>query len=318
MTSIHWDVLGLGENSVDEVYRLPGAPAANAKMRVIDRRVSPGGQIATALCACARFGLRTGYIGTFGDDENGRLVRRTLEEYGVDTGHALRRAAANRHAVILLDGATGERTVLWQRDPGLALRIDDVPAELIAGARLLHVDNVDEDAAIAAARIARAAGAHVTTDIDQVSDLTPALVAAATFPILAEHVPAALTGESDPERALRALRRNHDGMLCVTLGPRGAMLLDGERLHHVPAFQVAVVDSTGAGDVFRAALIYALLRGDDPPAMLRFANAAAAISCTREGAIGGAPALPEVEKLLAEPYRFSSRNPSGGTVSVSE
>jgi sugar/nucleoside kinase (ribokinase family) len=294
-----WDVIGIGENSVDYVYRLPAALTANAKTRVADRRVSPGGQIATALCACARFGLRSSYAGTFGSDDNSRLIQDALSGYGVDTTTASRRDAPNRHAVILLDGVTGDRTVLWQRDPRLTLRADEVPAELIASARLLHVDNVDEEASIAAARIARAAGAHVTTDIDHTTDLTRALIAAATFPILAEHVPAALTGESDPERALRALRTQHDGMLCVTLGARGAMLLDGDRLHHAPAVQVDVVDSTGAGDVFRAALIYALLRGDAPAAMLRFANAAAAISCTREGAIGGVPRLAEVEELLA-------------------
>jgi len=121
-------------------------------------------------------------------------------------------------------------------------------------------------------------------------------------------VPAALTGESDPERALRVLRRRHDGPLCVTLGAGGAMLLAGDHLHHVPAFTVDTVDTTGAGDVFRGALIYALLRGDDPISMLRFANAAAAIACTREGAIGGVPTLAEVEALISgqEPRRRGS------------
>jgi sugar/nucleoside kinase (ribokinase family) len=82
-------------------------------------------------------------------------------------------------------------------------------------------------------------------------------------------------------------------MLCVTLGARGAMLLDGDRLHHEPAFSVAVSDTTGAGDVFRGAFIAAFLRGDPPEDILRFANAAAAISCTRLGAINGVPTLSE-------------------------
>jgi sugar/nucleoside kinase (ribokinase family) len=60
------------------------------------------------------------------------------------------------------------------------------------------------------------------------------------------------------------------------------------------------VDTTGAGDVFRGAFIRALLRGEAPDAMLRFANAAAALSCTRLGAIGGVPSLEEVERLLRE------------------
>jgi sugar/nucleoside kinase (ribokinase family) len=292
------DVVGIGENSVDLVYRLAGPPAANTKIPVLAHSVLTGGQVATTLCTCASLGLRTSYVGSFGGDSHGRVIRDALESRGIDTSHAPARDAPNRYAVILIDSRTGERTILWQRDPALVLRPEDLPVDLIAGARLLHVDTVDEAAAIAAARMARAAGRHVTTDIDTVTPRTAELVALATVPIFAADVPAALTGESDPERALRALRRNHDGLLCVTLGAGGSMLLAGDRLHHAPAFTVETVDTTGAGDVFRGALIYALLRGDDPTSMLRFANAAAAISCTREGAIGGVPTLAEVEALL--------------------
>jgi sugar/nucleoside kinase (ribokinase family) len=292
-----WDVVGIGENSVDVVYRLAAPLAPGGKVPVTGRRLLPGGQVATTLCACAALGLRSRYVGTFGSDDHARLIRGALEAHGVDTGSALVRAVPNRHAVILVEDGSGERTVLWQRDPALALDAGDLPPDLLAGARLLHVDGTDEAASLAAARAARDAGLHVTTDIDHVSAGTAGLIAAATLPILAEAVPATLTGEPDVERALRALRRRHGGMICVTLGQRGAMLLDEDRLHHVPAFGVAAVDTTGAGDVFRGAMIYSLLRGDPPETMLRFANAAAAISCTREGAIGGVPTLAEVEAL---------------------
>jgi sugar/nucleoside kinase (ribokinase family) len=77
------------------------------------------------------------------------------------------------------------------------------------------------------------------------------------------------------------------------------MLLDGDRLHHVPAFVVDAVDTTGAGDIFRAGFIYALLQKQSPPEILRFASAAAAISCTRQGAIASVPALPEIQQLMA-------------------
>ena len=69
----------------------------------------------------------------------------------------------------------------------------------------------------------------VTSDIDRLTDRTPELVAAVTIPIFAEHVPPALTGRADPEAALRALRREHDGLLVVTLGTHGALALDGDR-----------------------------------------------------------------------------------------
>src|SRR5918993_956855 len=182
MSRDRWDVVGIGENSGDVVNRLPEPPFANAKIPIISRRTLPGGQVATTLCTCAALGLRTAYGGTFGNDENASLIRSALESYGVDTTHARTRPAPNRHAAILLDGRSGERCVLWQRDAALALSPDELPTALIDGARLVHVDATDEEAAIAAARRARAAGVQVTTDIDQVTALTPELVATASFP----------------------------------------------------------------------------------------------------------------------------------------
>ena len=292
------DVVGIGENSVDLVYRVPRLAGAGDKVRATGCRRLLGGQVATTLCTCAAMGLRARYVGTFGNDEHGRLIRSELEQRGIDTSHAIVRYAPNRHAVVLVDESSGERTIVWQRDSSLALRQGDLSRDAIAGARVLHVDNVDEDTAITAARLGREAGLIVTTDIDQVTERTSELVAAVTFPVLAERVPQALTGETDPLKAIRALRQQHEGMLCVTRGPRGSMLLVGTELHEAPAFEVTAVDTTGAGDVFRGALIYSLLRGDRPDSMLRFANAAAALSCTREGAIAGIPNLREIEQLL--------------------
>jgi sugar/nucleoside kinase (ribokinase family) len=213
----------------------------------------------------------------------------------VDIAHAVVRDAINPYAVILLDEQQGERIVLWDRSPALALRADELPTSVIQAARLLHVDDVDEEASIRAAAIARGAGIPVTSDIEKVTDRTAELVAAVSIPIFAEHVLEPLTGERDFERALRALRRQHKGLLCVTLGAHGAMLLEGDHLHHVLGIRVTVADTTGAGDVFRGAFICALLRGDAPEAVLRFANAAAALSCTRTGAIASVPTIQEVE-----------------------
>ena len=293
-----WDVIGIGESSVDEVYRVPGALGPNVKLRVSSRHIRYGGQVATTLATCASLGLRAAFVGTAGDDDHAYGLCQALETRGVDTTRLIRRSARHRRAIVLVNEQTGDRTVLWERDAQLSLNPDEVPRDIIEHARLLHVDDVDVDAAVVAAGIARRAGIPVTSDIDQVNERTCALIEAVTVPIFAEHVPRALTGESDPERALRRLRHRHAGLLCVTLGVRGSMLLDGNQLYHVAAPGVHAVDATGAGDVFRGAFICALLRGDSPVDILRFANAAAALSCTREGAIDSVPTRQEVEEFL--------------------
>jgi sulfofructose kinase len=296
-----FDVIGIGANSVDYVYRLPGYPEVdgpNAKMRISSHSLCCGGQVATALSTCASMGLRTKYIGATGTDDNGRRIRDELARRGIDTTDAVIRDVTNQFAVIMVDEHAGERIVLWDRHDGLMLRPRELAPEMFMNARVLHVDDVDQNAAILAAHIGRDGGAEVTSDIDRITDRTEELVAAVTIPIFAEHVPKALTGEADFERALRKLRRLNAGMLCVTLGSRGAVLLDGDRFHHQAAFEVEALDTTGAGDVFRGALIAALLRRDSVPDMLRFANAAAGISCTRLGALNGVPTREEADELM--------------------
>jgi sugar/nucleoside kinase (ribokinase family) len=302
-----FDVIGIGENSIDYVYELPVYPQPHghaAKMRVSSRRVSPGGQVATTLCTCAAMGLSTSYVGTFGDDEGGQLVRDELTRRGVDLSHSTtRRGAPNRHAVILVDQTTGERVVLWQRDPALELKVTDIDPGVIRSARLLHVDDLDIEASIEAARVARKSGLQVTSDITNAAagtrDLIGEQVKAVTVPIFAEGGPESLVDGADTATALRALRQPHHRFLCVTLGSQGAMMLDGDSVYVEQGFRVNAVDTTGAGDVFRGAFIHALLRGDAPRDILRFANAAAALACTKAGAISSVPTRAEVAAFAA-------------------
>ena len=299
--SATWDVVGVGSSSVDSVLLLPEklpTLAASTKIRLRAQSVCCGGQTVTTLGTCAALGLKTKYVGAIGRDEDGRRVREALTRRGVDGTHVVERDAATQTATILVHPETGLRVVLWDRDSRLPLRPEDVPVESLGDARIVHVDDVDVTAALRAAAAARAAGVPVTSDIDHVSDLTEDLLAMVTYPIFADEAPQLLTGMSDPEGALRELRRRHPGVLCVTLGERGVMALEGSQLHHQTAFRVPVRDTTGAGDVFRGGFIYGVLRGWSVPRILEFAAAAAAVSCTRLGALDGVPTLEDVERLL--------------------
>jgi sugar/nucleoside kinase (ribokinase family) len=238
--STAWDVVGVGENSVDTILTLAeSGRGAGRKARIAARERALGGQVVTTLCTCASLGLRAAYVGTFGADDDGAFARRELARRGVDAAAALTRPCANRQAVILVE-PDGERLVLWSREPALVLEPSHLPAGLLTSARLVHVDAVDVAAALAATRLARGAGAFVTCDIDTASRDTAALVEAVSHPILAGHVPAAMTGERDVERALGLLGQRHPGPICVTLGRHGAVLLAGgrrvpRRVHRGPA-----------------------------------------------------------------------------------
>jgi sugar/nucleoside kinase (ribokinase family) len=299
-TAARSDVVGIGANSIDFVNVVPAFPRPegwHSKMRIRQHLSSCGGQTATTMATCARFGLRARYVGAVGRDDNGLRVQAELPRYGLDTSALLVRQGRNQYAVIVIDEQTGERAVLWDRDDSLGMREEDVPLDVIASTRLLHVDDVDQGAAIRAARHARSVGVPVTSDLDQMTDRTEELVMAVSYAIFADGLPEQLTGERDHERALRRLRRRHDGLLVVTVGRRGAVALDGDRFVVSPGFSVSAVDTTGSGDVFRGGFIYGLLHGWPLDRTLRLANAAAALACTRLGAMSGIPSLDEVLAL---------------------
>jgi sulfofructose kinase len=296
-----FDVVGIGANSVDYVYRLPAAPdfqGAHSKLRLTGHSISCGGQVATAMAACVALGLKAAYAGAVGTDENAQLFEAALAARGVDLTLLVRRPGGNQFAAILIDNGSGERVVLWDRPDSLRLADSDLPADALRHARAVLVDDVDPRASLEAARIAAAAGVIVTTDLDHATPLTEALIRTASHPILSEHLPQALTGEADLERALRQLRWWTPGLLTVTVGERGAVALDGDLFVQVDGFHVTAVDTTGSGDVFRGAFIAGLLQGRSTEDLLRFANAAAAASCTKAGALDGVPTIDEVQKLL--------------------
>lgn len=296
-----FDVAGYGASSIDLVYRLPAYPAPEgplSKLRVTAHSLQPGGQTATAMAGCAALGLRAAFLGATGNDPHGTRVREALVSRGVDIAHAAILDAPQPHAVILLAEGQAERIVLWHRDAAFSPPGYGRACAAARGARLVHVDDTDEAGALAVARDARAHGRLVTTDIDRVTGSTKELLALATHPVLAEHIPAALTGEADLLRALHALRAVTHAPIVVTRGPHGAVALEGDAIVEAPGVRVDAVDTTGAGDVFRAGFIAALLDAQPLAAAMRFANAAAAVSCTRHGAMAGVPSRAEVEAVL--------------------
>jgi len=297
-----FDAVGLGLNSLDLVAVVDGHPPPNSKQPLRRFVKSPGGQIATALVVIARHGWRARYIGRFGDDEFGSVCREALRRAGVDlTPARVVSGASNQFAIVLVDASTGERTVLWDRDRRLAMTPDEVPVEAVTSGRLLLVDCHETAAAARAARLAREAGIPTLVDVEQVRPGIEELLRHIDAIIAAEAFPAALTGHTDPARAVEVIgRRFGAAVVTVTLGGAGSLTWCGGRVFETPAFKVACRDSTGAGDVFRGAFAAACLRhpeGDLEDAV-RYANAAAALKCRNLGAQLGIPSPADVDRLV--------------------
>jgi sugar/nucleoside kinase (ribokinase family) len=305
--------VGVGECALDHVGTLEGGlPAFAGKVPMADYRQMPGGQVATALHGVARLGLRAGYLGAVGDDDAAQRVLAPLEAAGVDVSRVkVVAGAATQLALILIDAASGERTIAWYRDPRLRLEPGDVDPAWIASARALHLDTGHVAAATAAARAAREAGVPVVLDADAHVPGIEALLPSVDFPIVSRSFAEEPSGDVSVSAALEALVRGGARMAVVTLGEEGAVARVGGRLIRSPGFEVAARDTTGAGDAFRAGFLWGLLEGRDAEGTLACAHAVAALNCTGLGAQGGLPDRAALEAFLAEREPRPWREPEG-------
>lgn len=304
-----FDVVGVGLNATDTLLLVPHFPAYGGKAPFVKEILSPGGQVASAMVACVKLGLRTKYIGSVGDDKRGRILMRSLENSGIDITHVqLREDCPNQSAYIVIDQTTGERTILWQRPRCLKIVPEHIAPEQILCARLLHIDGHDTAAVEHAARIAHGAGIPVTVDVDTIYHGFDRVLPYVDYLIASTNFPVEWTSQRDPFLALELIQKEY-GMkvAAMTLGPHGAMaLVDGE-YHYSPAFIVNCRDTTGAGDVFHGAFCYAVINDYSIGDALELSNSLAALNCMALGAQGGIRGLDAARRLIARGERRSNR-----------
>jgi sugar/nucleoside kinase (ribokinase family) len=271
-------------------------------MRLVEYRQEAGGQTASAIVALQRLGMRTAYAGRFGSDEEGRFGLQSLKDEGVDVELAeVIEGARTQVGYIIIEAKRGERTVLWDRDEGLAYAADEAPVEFAGRARVIHLDSHDPLACARMARAARAAGTIVSADIDNVYTGLPELLPLIDVLISSKEFPRLLTGMESARAALKEIKARYGcALVGLTKGGRGATVLcEGEFLE-TPAFQVpgGCVDTTGAGDAFHGGFLYGLLQGEEIEMSLKIGCAVAALGCRALGARTGLPTREELVVFL--------------------
>jgi sugar/nucleoside kinase (ribokinase family) len=308
------EVVGLGSCTVDFFALVPRLIGAEEKMNVSKLEVYAGGVTANNLTQVARLGASAGWIGLLGDDGNGETIRKQFLEDKMDvSGLEVVPGERSSFTWIPVD-AQGDRLIYMF--PNVTARV--TPAQIrdrfashIRSARHFHTEASQLPLApvLEAMRIAREAGVRVFFDLD----VSPADFVAAGLGSRAELEEALkltdvlkpckaaareMSGEEDPARMAEKLLRHGPDLVAITLGSEGCLVASSDGVAHCPGFSVKVVDTTGAGDGFLGGLSYALLKGKSPADAGRFANACAALCCTRVGA-RAMSGLGEVEALLA-------------------
>ncbi|HEY6467536.1 MAG TPA: PfkB family carbohydrate kinase [Candidatus Acidoferrales bacterium] len=300
------DVVGVGLNATDTLIPLSEFPARGSKVEFESASILPGGEVASAMVACQTWGLRTRYVGKFGDDYASQIHCAAFERAGVETHLFTAPGCPSYQSFIIVDAA-GERTVLRRHDERLALQPAELHRDWIASARALLVDGHDTAAALQAAHWARAAKIPVVADLDKLYASIGTLLPEIDYLVASNDIPGLISDESDLPKALQIVQHRFGNKLtAATLGHDGVLAFDGSQFFYSPAFNVHVADSTGAGDIFHAGFLYALLQNWPVPRGLEFACAAAALNCTAVGARGNIAPVAEIERLIATCPRHAS------------
>lgn len=284
---------------------------------------NPGGAPANVAVAAARLGARTAFAGKVGSDAFGADLRAVLERSGVDTSALYADKTALTTQAVVSVAPSGERAFAFYRSPGAdtLLTEQEVVRALTLRPRIVHFGSVSltaepaRSATLTAARLGRLQGALVSYDPNYRANLWPDEATALTWmkrplpmvdvlKVSDEELPL-LTGTDDPEVGSALLMREGIRLVVITLGSRGVFYRMGSSIGYVAGVSVRVADTNGAGDAFHGALLSRLALREGSPLvglaapeleqMLRFANRAAALTCTRSGAIPAMPTLPEVE-----------------------
>ncbi len=294
------EVVGIGSCTVDFFALVPKLIGAEEKINAQRLEIHAGGVTANNLTQVARLGASAGWLGLIGDDENGRIIQKEFAEDAMDlAGIEVVKGEHSSFTWIPVD-AQGERciymfpNVTGRITPG---QVRERFAPHIRQAKHFHTEASQLPLAPVeeAMRIAKDAGVRVIFDLDVAASYfaqaglgsQEELIAALRWADVLKPCKAAareLTGESDYENMARALLRLGPELVAITMGAEGCLIARPGRVAHVPALKVHVVDTTGAGDAFMGGLSYALLQGWSDAKVGLFANACAALGCTKVGA----------------------------------
>ncbi len=288
-------VLFVGAATVDSIALVPAFPHPDERVVADELVFAGGGPAATAAVAAARLGVPAAFVGTVGDDTDGRRIVEGLEEEGVDvSGVTVARGTRSGASVIVVDHGRGTRAICAR--PGPALDPSAV-ASAVQGADWVHTDHVGWGPVRAAVT---ATGPRLSVDLGyHVEGFTPRgvdLYAPSIEALRAAH------GPLEPAALLSAALDEGARRVVATDGGRGSYGADasGERVH-APGVAVDVVSTLGAGDVFHGALLAAHVRGFGLEAALRYANTTAALSCQGLDGRSAIPSHERVEALVGTP-----------------
>ncbi|MFZ2362790.1 MAG: carbohydrate kinase family protein [Anaerolineae bacterium] len=295
-SDFEYDVLCYGTISADDLIYVPYLPTPRRDSQVQQDFQRLGGEAATVARVLSTWGLRVAIVGNaIGEDKWGRYIRQQLDALpGVDTRYLVQRSDVRTPFCRILVTPDGERSILgywFDEAPKTALTED-----MMRRARLLSVDVYGKDERDEAARIARSLGRPVVS-ADAIWPNYPLASLSDLIVISRDFLVGYFPGVYIYDHALD-LQKTGAGAIIITHGQKPVLVVDRHgRPSYVEPFPVTATDTTGAGDVFKAAAIYGQLQGWDLVSSTRFACAASSLYIAQPRGQDQVPDLAKVTQV---------------------
>ncbi|MET8076473.1 carbohydrate kinase family protein [Streptomyces sp. NPDC005303] len=300
------NVVTMGVHVLDVLVRpVEEIPEGQGATLVEDIRMTAAGTAAGTALTLAKLGASVRTAGAIGTDPTGDLLTQLLGKAGIDTGLLVRRIDTSTSATVLPIRPNGDRPTLHLLGANITYGLDDVPWDAVAEASHLHLGGPELIGAEVAARILAYAKEHgVVTSVDLLApgelgtfDQIEPLLPYVDFLLPNEDQVLGFSEEQDVVTGAKKFLAGGVGLVAVTRGGDGALLVTADGTETVPAFQVEVVDSTGCGDAFSAGFLRGMSLGRTPREAAILGSAAAALVAQGLGSDHGDFDLAEADEF---------------------
>ncbi|UCD56223.1 MAG: carbohydrate kinase family protein, partial [Candidatus Hydrogenedentota bacterium] len=251
------DVVGVGIACLDLNGTVTSIPKIDENVMMLDYRKQMGGTVSTALATLQRLGMKTKYMGTLGDDENGRFIIGGMRAEGIDVSSVrLVEGENSPFSFVMVDSMTRKRSIAYYPGCSFTVRADCLEPEAIKSAGLLHVD-ISTPAVFAACGVAKAAGVPISVEANALYPGLEELLDTGNIFISSREIMSDLSNKQDTlEAGEKVMAEYKLDQVVVTCGAEGSVAVTPGQTRSASGFKVEVVDTTGAGDVFHGAYLY--------------------------------------------------------------
>ena len=303
MNLASYDIIGIGVSTVDLLTVVDQFPAHEGVQKAHESSLQGGGPIATALVAASRLGAKTAMIDAIGDDWRGDLIVKEFERFGVDTHFiTVSKDKTSSISSILVRKSDGKRAIVFSPGSSGELPVSALPLELIAQSKIIHINGRHFNDCKTACKIAKEKGVKIAFDggagryRNELDEILPLV----DYCIIAKDFCDSWLGPISLNEALHKIIDNGSSVAVITLGEHGCVAANqsGEEIHQKAYVMDGIIDTTGCGDIFHGAFLYAMAKDITLKRALMIASAAAALKARHLGGRGMVPTIDQIMALI--------------------